>query len=87
MFIISAVQHVRIGELSYHSGLPVDSEDPADAMEIDADAPPLPDGVDIGEVQKLSRSEERSLTIDSTAGFAGMSPSHYSTATTLLTAS
>lgn len=73
MFIVSAVQHVRIGELSYNSGLPVDSEDPADAMEIDADAPPFPDGVDVGEVQKLSRSEERSLTIDSTAGFAGMS--------------
>ncbi|KAF4605508.1 hypothetical protein EYR40_004292 [Pleurotus pulmonarius] len=70
MFIVSAVQHVRIGELSYNSGLPVDSEDPADAMEIDTDAPPFPDGIDVGEVQKLSRSEERSLTIDSTAGFA-----------------
>ncbi|KAF4572630.1 hypothetical protein EYR36_007140 [Pleurotus pulmonarius] len=70
MFIVSAVQHVRIGELSYNSGLPVDSEDPADAMEIDTDAPPFPGGIDVGEVQKLSRSEERSLTIDSTAGFA-----------------
>lgn len=69
MFIVAAVQHIKLGDLSIHqSGIPL--TDDAGPMEIDDDDTQLPAGVETG-MPALSRSEERALTRDSTAGFAG----------------
>ncbi|KAJ3807112.1 hypothetical protein F5876DRAFT_90743 [Lentinula aff. lateritia] len=69
MFIVAAVQHIKLGDLSIHqSGIPL--TDDAGPMEIDDDDDTqLPAGVETG-MPALSRSEERALTRDSTAGFA-----------------
>ncbi|KAJ6501707.1 hypothetical protein C8R47DRAFT_1108448 [Mycena vitilis] len=67
-FIVAAIQHVRIGDLSQHvSGLP------EEMMEVDAtdpDATPFPTGTELGATPVLSRDEERTLVRDSTASFA-----------------
>ena len=73
MFIIRAVQHIKIGDLSIHqSGLPLSDSPPEDLMDIDEDMMQLPGGTDIGELPRLSVDEERSLVRESTAGFAGL---------------
>ena len=71
MFIVSVVQHMKIGDLSVQQGgVPLSSTTAEEMMEIDGgnDAP-LPAGS--GETPVLSREEERSLARDSTANFAG----------------
>ena len=73
MFIVSAVQLVKIGDLSMEqSGLPLSSDAPAeDIMDVDeGEQPRMPDGTETG-VQVLSRDEERILARESTAAFAG----------------
>ena len=65
MFIVAAVQHVKIGDLTVHpSGLTYLNED--DDMQVDRDY-----SRDPGIVPVLSKEEERSLVRDSTANFAG----------------
>jgi proteasome activator subunit 4 len=74
MFIVSAVQLVKIGDLSMEqAGVPLSSSDtPAeDMMDADEDdAIQLPDGTETAS-QVLSRDEERVLARESTAAFAG----------------
>lgn len=79
MFIVSVIQHIKIGDLSmHHSGVAFTGDTPGDEMmDIDTDDR-LPDGTEPGESPTLSREEERSLVRDSTAGFAGRSPMPFS---------
>lgn len=70
MFIVSTVQHIKLGDLSIHqSGAPL--VDDAGLMDVDDDPTQLPAGVEAG-MPTLSKSEERALARDNTAGFAGM---------------
>lgn len=70
MFIVSTVQHIKLGDLSIHqSGAPL--VDDAGPMDVDDDPTQLPAGVEAG-MPTLSKSEERALVRDNTAGFAGM---------------
>lgn len=76
MFIVSVVQHMKIGDLSIQQGgIPLSSGAAEDMMDVDnqEDNTRLPDGTDVGEAPTLSREEERALARDSTAGFAGQS--------------
>lgn len=69
MFIVSAIQHVKIGDLSMHqSGVPLTDDVPDDAMAVDEDIH-LPLGTE-SEMPVLSRADERALARDSTAAFA-----------------
>lgn len=73
MFIVSAVQLVKIGDLSMEqSGLPLSSDAPAeDIVDVDEDEQVrMPDGTETV-AQVLSRDEERVLARESTAAFAG----------------
>ncbi|KAJ3843176.1 hypothetical protein F5878DRAFT_605646 [Lentinula raphanica] len=68
MFILATVQYIKLGDLSiHHSGAPL--TDDVGHMEVDDDETQLPAGVEAG-MPTLSRSEERALVRDSTAGFA-----------------
>ncbi|KAJ6519492.1 hypothetical protein C8R45DRAFT_852433 [Mycena sanguinolenta] len=72
-FIVAAIQHVRVGDLSMHtSALPAYDEEmmDVDGMNVDPDAAPFPTGTELGDTPMLSREEERTLVRDSTAGFA-----------------
>ena len=71
MFIVSVVQHMKIGDLSIQQGgVPLSSTPAEEMMEIDgASGEILPSGT--GETPVLSREKERALARDSTAGFAG----------------
>lgn len=65
MFIVAAVQHIKIGDLTLHPSGIMESSD-------DEDEPTEADEIFIqSEVPKLSRADERSLARDSTASFAG----------------
>lgn len=71
MFIVSVAQHMKIGDLS-HSGLDLSSDAPSEAlMDTTPDEHHIPEGIETGDPLVLSRQEERALTRDSTAGFAG----------------
>jgi proteasome activator subunit 4 len=73
-FIVAAIQHVRIGDLSMHtSGLPAFDEEMMEVDGTDADLAPFPTGTELGDTPVLSKDEERTLVRDSTASFAGMS--------------
>jgi proteasome activator subunit 4 len=76
MFIVSTVQHIKVGDLSMHqSGLPLSEDAPGEGlMNVDSDYSRLPDGTDIGDIPRLTKDEERTLVRDSTAGFAGECP-------------
>lgn len=80
MFIVSVIQHIKIGDLSmHHSGVAFTGDTPGDEiMDIGDTDVRLPDGTEPGETPTLSREEERSLVRDSTAGFAGRSPMPFS---------
>ncbi|KAJ7666470.1 hypothetical protein B0H17DRAFT_1162570 [Mycena rosella] len=68
-FIVAAIQHVRIGDLSTHtSGLPAFDDEMMDVEA--ADATPFPTGTELGATPMLSKDEERALVRDSTASFA-----------------
>ena len=71
-FIASAVQHIRIGDLSIHSSTTAPGTDDS-MMNVDEDEQYLPSGVEAenGKTPMLSRSEERILARESTSGFAG----------------
>jgi proteasome activator subunit 4 len=70
MFIVAAVQHMKIGDLSIHrSGLPLSSDISAEEN-IDGDYR-FPAGTEMGDSSALSKNDERALARDSTAGFAG----------------
>lgn len=68
MFIISVVQHMKLGDLSsLQSGAPFTDDIPADnEMQVDAE---FPQGTEPG-MPALSLNEERTLVRDSTSGFA-----------------
>ncbi|KAH9487094.1 Proteasome activator complex subunit 4 [Psilocybe cubensis] len=68
MFILSVVQHIKIGDLS-QSGFSFSDDGPTDDMDVD-DVDHLPEGTEPGDTPQLSRAEERSLVRDSTANFA-----------------
>ncbi|KAJ7456643.1 hypothetical protein FB451DRAFT_1276697 [Mycena latifolia] len=70
-FIVAAIQHVRIGDLSTHtSALPAFDDEMMDVEGTDADATPFPTGTEFGDTPVLSKDEERALVRDSTANFA-----------------
>jgi len=69
MFIVAVVQHIKIGDLS-QGGISLSGDEPGYEMDVD-DVDRLPDGTEIGDAPRLSKSEERSLVRDSTASFAG----------------
>ncbi|KAJ7129977.1 hypothetical protein C8R43DRAFT_1025251 [Mycena crocata] len=70
-FIVAAIQHVRIGDLSTHaSALPGFADEMMDVDGAEADATPFPTGTELGDTPVLSRDEERALVRDSTASFA-----------------
>ncbi|KDR84826.1 hypothetical protein GALMADRAFT_233236 [Galerina marginata CBS 339.88] len=69
MFIVSAVQHMKIGDLS-QSGLSFSGDGPGDEMMDVDDTDHIPDGTEVGDTPRLSRADERSLVRDSTASFA-----------------
>lgn len=71
MFIVSVIQHIKIGDLSMSQSGAALGDVPPDDMGVDPEYE-LPDGTDIGDTSTLSRADERSLVRDSTAGFAGM---------------
>ncbi|KAJ7462735.1 armadillo-type protein [Mycena galericulata] len=68
-FIVAAIQHVRIGDLSTHtSGLPAFDDE---MMDVDGtDGTPFPSGTELGDVPAFGKDEERALVRDSTASFA-----------------
>ncbi|KAH7927359.1 hypothetical protein BV22DRAFT_1031842 [Leucogyrophana mollusca] len=72
MFIVSAIQHVKIGDLSmHHSGFALSGDAPGEGlMEVDDEETHLPEGVEMGPFVPLSREEERTLVRESTASFA-----------------
>lgn len=70
MFIVSVIQHIKIGDLSMSQSGAALGDVPPEEMDIDQEYE-LPDGTDIGDTPALSRADERSLVRDSTAGFAG----------------
>ncbi|KAJ6604293.1 hypothetical protein DFH09DRAFT_1300536 [Mycena vulgaris] len=70
-FIVAAIQHVRIGDLSTHaSGLPSFDDEMIDVEGADVDGTPFPTGTELGDTPVLSKDEERALVRDSTASFA-----------------
>ncbi|KAG6381418.1 armadillo-type protein [Boletus reticuloceps] len=71
-FIISAIQHVKIGDISMHqSGFALSGDTPSeDLMELDNDETQLPEGVEASPFVALNREEERTLVRESTSGFA-----------------
>lgn len=70
MFIVAVVQHIKIGDLT-QGGISLSWDEPGfGTMDVD-DVDHLPEGTEHGDTSRLSRSEERSLVRDSTAGFAG----------------
>lgn len=77
MFIVSVVQHMKIGDLSIQQGgMPLSSTPAEEMMDIDGDdGSRLPSGT--GETPILSREEERALARDSTASFAGKCDHHH----------
>src|SRR5438105_1153393 len=76
MFIISVVQHMKLGDLSsLQSGAPFTDDILADnEMRVDAE---FPQGTEHG-MPALSLDEERTLVRDSTSGFAGECSWNYS---------
>lgn len=67
-FIVSIVQHLKIGDLTQHrSGVSYTSDSESDEMEVDD----YDQDVDM-DIPRISKEEERSLVRDSTAGFAGI---------------
>lgn len=66
-FIISVVQHLKIGDLTKEQSRLSHSSDDEDAMECEQEYSQSVDA----DVPVLSREDERSLVRDSTAGFAG----------------
>ena len=72
MFIVSVTQHIKLGDMSMHHGAPLSDDIPADElMDVD-DRNRLPDGTE--DPAALSREDERALTRETTAGFAGRFP-------------
>ncbi|THH18097.1 hypothetical protein EW146_g2829 [Bondarzewia mesenterica] len=71
MFIVSVVQHIKIGDLSMtQSGLSLSSDAPSeDRMDVGQDVH-LPDGTDNEVISVLSKEEERILVRENTASFA-----------------
>jgi proteasome activator subunit 4 len=73
MFIVAAIQHIKIGDLSMRqSGFSLSSDAPAeDMMDTSGDYEQFPHGAEVGHFPIFSKDQERTLTRDSTAGFAG----------------
>ncbi|KAG1755009.1 uncharacterized protein EDB91DRAFT_1096702 [Suillus paluster] len=72
LFIVSAIQHVKVGDLSmHHSGFALSGDAPGeDLMEVDTGDAHIPEGVEMSPFVSLGRQEERTLVRESTAGFA-----------------
>lgn len=72
MFIIAALQNVKIADLTKTSRAAVQPEEIGDIVTVDP-GERLPHGTEGGPEQVLDTAEERALVRDSTAGFAGES--------------
>ncbi|KAH7915111.1 armadillo-type protein [Hygrophoropsis aurantiaca] len=72
MFIVSSIQHVKIGDLSmHHSGFALSGDAPGEGlMEIDQEETWLPEGSEASPFIPASKEEERTLARESTATFA-----------------
>jgi proteasome activator subunit 4 len=72
MFIAAAVQHVKIADLSMHkSSLSLSSDAPGESMMDTLGDYEQPSGKENGHFPVFSADEERTLSRDSTAAFAG----------------
>lgn len=71
MFIIGAIQHVKIGDLTSSHGAALYHDAPGEDFAMSDSLVPLPAGIEDGEKSGFNRSEEAALTRASTAGFAG----------------
>ncbi|KAH7883839.1 hypothetical protein F5I97DRAFT_1969128 [Phlebopus sp. FC_14] len=71
-FIVSTIQHVKVGDISmHHSGFALSGDAPGeDLMEVDTEDTHLPDGAEMSPFIALNREEERTLVRETTAGFA-----------------
>lgn len=72
-FIVSAIQHVKVGDISMHrSVFALSGDTPSeDLMELYNDETQFPEGVETSPFVSLGREEERALVHESTSGFAG----------------
>ncbi|KAG2062138.1 hypothetical protein BDR06DRAFT_978583 [Suillus hirtellus] len=72
LFIVSTMQHVKVGDLSmHHSGFALSGDAPGEElMEVDTEDTHIPEGVEMSPFVSLSKREERTLVRESTAGFA-----------------
>ncbi|TFK76811.1 hypothetical protein BDN72DRAFT_829977 [Pluteus cervinus] len=71
MFVISAIQHIKIGDLSTSpSGISHPGDQGMEMMTTDDGGDRIPDGTELGSGVTLSLEEERVLVRDSTASFA-----------------
>ncbi|PSR80950.1 hypothetical protein PHLCEN_2v6585 [Hermanssonia centrifuga] len=72
LFVVSVVQHMKIGDLSIQQGgAPLSDAQAEEMMDINGhDHSQIPSGTDVGETVILSREEGRTLARDSAAGFA-----------------
>ncbi|KIJ68675.1 hypothetical protein HYDPIDRAFT_106916 [Hydnomerulius pinastri MD-312] len=71
-FIVSAIQHVKVGDISmHHSGFALSGDAPGENLvEVEHEDIQLPEGIEMSPFVALSREEERALVRESTAGFA-----------------
>ncbi|KAF9015006.1 hypothetical protein BDQ17DRAFT_1418131 [Cyathus striatus] len=63
LFIVSAVQHIKIGDLTRQPGAPFSGD--AESMDVEEPHDYLPDGTEMGDTPRLTREEERALVRDS----------------------
>ena len=72
MFIVAVIQHIKIGDLSMRQSSFSLCDTPAeDMMDTSDDYEQLQHGAEVGHFPIFSKDQERTLTRDSTAGFAG----------------
>lgn len=76
MFICSAIQHIRVGDLSIHAqsiGALTADDGPSEGalMDVVTEEERLPEGIPDA-FNILSKTEERALVRDSTAAFSGV---------------
>jgi hypothetical protein len=71
MFVVAALQHIKIGDVMRHPAVPLSSDAPAEDVNMTNGDTSMPDGIDAGEERQPSREEEDALIRESTAGFTG----------------
>jgi proteasome activator subunit 4 len=76
MFIVAVVQHIKIEDLS-QGGVPLYGDESGYSVSSANENDHLPEGTELGDNPRLSRSGEYSLVRESTSGFTGENNSVY----------